>query len=94
MKTLNETKHTPKCECGSKHCDGAMQLNGVRFVCEGQSSLEENSSRWPVYEAAPALLEACKVTLEAIKAYENGLRTIPPHGDALRVAIAKAEAAQ
>lgn len=58
---LKPHAHTPKCECGGDFCNGRMVFNGVRFVCEeGQSTLSDHSSRWPVYVAAPELLEACK----------------------------------
>lgn len=36
-----------------------MDLNGLRFVCEGGCSLTTHSSDFPVYAAAPELLEVC-----------------------------------
>lgn len=69
---LKPHAHTPKCECGADFCNGRMVLNGVRFVCEnGQSTLLDHASRWPVYDAAPDLLEACRASDLAFMGLRN-----------------------
>lgn len=64
--------NTPPCDCGYKDCDGTTVLNGVRFTCsEGQYTYEHHIDNWPVYEAAPELLEALKEAQDALLLYDG-----------------------
>jgi hypothetical protein len=40
-----------------------MELNGIRFACNRQHSLEDHIDDWPLYRAAPDLLEALRDAL-------------------------------
>jgi len=89
----------PPCECGADFCNKKMVFNGVRFVCQnGQCTLEEHSSRWPLYEAAPALLKACEralIALQSQRAADDGQNTV--HDNIIRglkAAIRKAHNAE
>lgn len=45
-------KHTPTCDC----CGRTMELNGVRFCCDEQSTLICHIDDYPLYASAPDLL--------------------------------------
>lgn len=54
---------TPPNETFCHKCTGPSSLNGLRFVCNCQCTLEEHSDEYPVYAAAPELLDAVSALL-------------------------------
>lgn len=72
-----------------------MELNRVGFACRRQHSLDDHIDNWPLYGAAPELLEAVKDALAFldrpdITTYE-WYKLAPEHVGKFRRAIAKAE---
>lgn len=67
-----------------------MELNGLRFVCDGKCSLETHVDEFPIYAAAPDLLEALQSISENLTSKcmspeaEKGFR-MNPDAEAWRV---------
>lgn len=93
-----KTEHTPKCEDEGCSCNGSMELNGLRFVCDYQSSLLCHSADFPIYAAAPDLFDAIVAALPYVemaehdRAYKKG--TVEKMVKQIREAIAKATGAR
>lgn len=69
-------KATPPCDCGSKHCNGKTELNGLRFVCASEYGMDTteyhiDDPEAALYEAAPDLLRRL---VEEIKRLREGFK--------------------
>jgi hypothetical protein len=75
---MNTEKHSPlpvwsvRCDCGSKHCNGVAELNGVRFCCDGHFSQDFGATCPEFQRINNAVAQNAKL-LEALRDTERAL---------------------